>query len=222
MNERSRSSEGMLYSETRETRGDALLTTARHLLPHYRNLMAKWRLATERQLARIEQDRATVSDAMRREALVPKGTAATGAWKELNVDVHFLLIAVRHIVRLAQRIRDMAKEEAPTAVRDELIAALSRFNSQHLEAKMMRDLLEHFDAYAEGAGDLRTRLDQDDLAWGPADGTLADLRQGGLLLLKGGLQLNVQDVGQGALDLADDVVNAIQVDEPWRQLWPES
>lgn len=152
---------------------------------------------------------------------LPRGSASD-LFDLLHADVHFLLVATRHILVLARGIRDMAKREADMKVRDDLIAAHNRFASRHLDAKAMRDLLEHFDAYAEGGGNLRSQLDDCALDWGPLAGTLADQREEGLLLLHGGMQINIQEVGESALRLAEEVYAVIEVDDPSWQVWPPS
>lgn len=159
----------------------------RHLLPCTDLLSGSGVRPRERQLQRIEEGRIAVGHAMTKDARLalqaeksglplPRGSASD-LFDLLHADVHFLLVATRHILVLARGIRDMAKREADMKVRDGLIAAHNRFASRHLDAKAMRDLLEHFDAYAEGGGNLRSQLDEHALDWGPLAGTLADQRE---------------------------------------------
>jgi hypothetical protein len=105
------------------------------------------------QLSRVEELQAIVLENMH---AAETGEAPPRTWLRDGVaffhgqsaDAHFLLIAMRNVLRLAER----AAKDSP-----EIAAALSGFNEDFADVPDLRDMLEHLDEYALGERLLQRR-----------------------------------------------------------------
>jgi hypothetical protein len=100
-----------------------------------------WAAAAERQRERLQAaHEALLSDAGgidEQDVLV----------RQMHVDTHFLLIAARHIQRALDRYRELLDDPRVERIWLDFVVAFP-------EAKRLRDVLEHLDEYALGAGRL--------------------------------------------------------------------
>jgi hypothetical protein len=69
-------------------------------------------------------------------------------------DADLLILALRNVVRAAKFARDVAPGEGRKGLID---ATLSEFDASFPDAKDIRDIIEHFDAYTQGVGNLQKK-----------------------------------------------------------------
>jgi hypothetical protein len=120
------------------------------------------------------------------------------AYDALEIDVHFLLVAVRNVLWLLKRHEDQLGQN------DRLHAAGAAFEAKFEHARWLRDVLEHFDEYAVGIGryqdevapDARTALPY--FVQADNDGNVASLE-----LKLGSLSAPVKGVADEAIRLVD-------------------
>lgn len=64
---------------------------------------------------------------------------------EVQADAHFLLVSIRHVLRLGERLQNLtrASDTRPGALR-------RTFLSKYRDAERLRGILEHFDEYSVG------------------------------------------------------------------------
>lgn len=100
-----------------------------------------WRAAVATQLARVL--------AARDDYLEAQGTANFTAWVEpsqrLDFDVHFLLVAIAHVHRYAERVNRLTGDERTRAALDAFAAAVPGVVA-------LRDYVTHLDDYLLGDG----------------------------------------------------------------------
>ena len=102
-----------------------------------------WRQAIARQSERIE-----VGQQLVLEAFNDGRPVAIEEHQRVMADVHFLLIAVRQILRYLDRLRDLTGDP-------QLVDADSEVRAAMPHVKDARDILEHLDEYAIGLGRLQ-------------------------------------------------------------------
>lgn len=112
------------------------------------------------------------------------------------MDVYFLVLAIRSVVRIheaiASRLADSRLQSAGTA-----------FSRSVPTAKAFRDLYEHIDEYAVGRGRLqRSRVHKDMFPF-PHSVSLE-----GLVVSYGDMRLDLATAAQAAIDLADKTCQA--------------
>lgn len=108
-----------------------------------------WGAVVEMQLRRLERG----TEAHRRRELHPERVtradgfeaAMTGDFGPMQADAYLLIVAVRHLLALADRY---AERHSPERVQ----AARAAFDREAPDAKGIRDVLAHIDAYALGQG----------------------------------------------------------------------
>jgi len=116
------------------------------------------------------------------------------AFGRLRIETHFLLVAIRHVLRCYRR-----SASATGAV--ELEAAGAAFDVRVPEAKNFRDVLEHIDQYAVGEGRLQADDPEAQRFGLRVDFDTAD-PSGHVTLLMGERSLPVKDAALAAIDLA--------------------
>ncbi len=120
-----------------------------------RNLSPQfWITAVERQVERLEAAQremvATGRSARADRSVIPRlYTRGHEIPHEQFADTQFLLVAIRHILRLRDRYRSSTEDQR-------LIDASEAFDEAFPHARDLRDILEHLDDYAEGIGRLQT------------------------------------------------------------------
>ncbi len=166
----------------------------------------KWRAAIEVQLGRAVRAR---DDSLRaREDVAQLAEPAD----RLDYEVHFLVVAIQHVLRLAQ----FAKERRPSDA--ELVSAVDRFLQRVPHAKRLRDYLTHFDDYLSGKGQLqapqrRRRRTVEGPALVPeAPSLFHDVGDTKIVVSIGAVQVDVLDAPRAAVDLAREVVSAWERD----------
>lgn len=117
------------------------------------NSAAFWGAAVRLQLSRVEEMQAVVLENMKAVDIgeVPRRTwllDGVAFFHAQSADIHFLLISMRNVLRLAVRVGVHSPEIA---------AALSAFNEDFADVPDLRDMLEHLGEYALGEGLLQRR-----------------------------------------------------------------
>ena len=97
----------------------------------------------------VELQHERLTELWKRRGEVLDESASTGPgevherwWTEAMADGHFLLIAVRHVLRHGWRLRDLTAGKDGQAAK-----VLDAFMNDHRTAHTKRDILEHFDEY---------------------------------------------------------------------------
>jgi hypothetical protein len=120
-------------------------STIRHHSPGF------WGAAVRLQLARVEEAQAVV---LAEKRAAEEGDTPRQAWLRegvaffhtQNADAHFLLVAMRNVLRSADRA---AQDD------HDIAAATSAFYREFPDVHDLRDMLEHLDEYAIGQGKLQ-------------------------------------------------------------------
>jgi hypothetical protein len=120
------------------------------------------------------------------------------AYEALEIDVHFLLVAVGNILRRLERHEHQLGKD------DRLRAAGATFEEKFEHARWLRNVLEHFDEYAVGIGEHQGEVAPDARSALPCfvqasdDGNVASLE-----FRLGELSVPVKEVANEAVRLAD-------------------
>jgi hypothetical protein len=175
--------------------------------------MYRYRLALHTQATRIEEDIAEVKaagsaieQAMFESFFLPSGKPADieqhlrdlkaqdipYVWR-LRTDVQFLLTSVRGIERMVRG----AVEVAPEEVRDCMRSALAQYARDAPDANLLRNIHEHFEAYAIGKG-----WQTNELPDPTHSGALAMLEEG-IVYWIGGRLFKLWELAAAAESLAD-------------------
>lgn len=107
-----------------------------------------WRAVVATQIERIEEEQARLVESTSpgadpfdfREAIAERGP--------IQADTHFLLIAVRHVLRYHAQYLKLTNDQR-------LIDAEASFNAAIPHVTVLRNVLEHLDEYAVGEGRLQ-------------------------------------------------------------------
>lgn len=153
-----------------------------------------WRFAVEMQISRIEQDLREHQEALRVGRLDVDEHAPWGqSWNRLMHDCHFLLVAVRAVVRYTEAYNRAAPDWR-------YIEALDAFFEAAPHAKAFRDQLEHLDEYLQGTGWAQKRGEVPPKI---SAGVLVRLQQGRVYVRFGDQRLDVYATAAAAIRLAD-------------------
>jgi hypothetical protein len=148
-----------------------------------------WRLAVERQMRRVEEARDGQRPMLEGSGSFPDVLAAQ---HQFIYDAHFLLVAIRNVLRNAELLRKLTGD-------GRVDRALRQFDRRFPDARNLRDVLEHFDAYLLDEG----RLQGDGKVGAGASLTLAWAGPHGLVLAYyDRFEVALQDAGTAAIDLA--------------------
>jgi len=133
----------------------------------------------------------------------------------LEYEAHFLLVAIRNVVRIAEAIAKLHDSE-------ELAWAIGDFRANFPHAANLRDYAEHFDAYQLGEGKHQKPATGKDsqvpensrlwLTWWGAD----DPRTARLTASLGDRQIDLEEAAEGAITLAHAAHQA------WLEGWQEA
>jgi len=126
-----------------------------------------------------------------------RSDAVMAAFGRLRIETHFLLIAIRHVLRCYRRSLHR------TSSRD-VEAAGAAFDAHVPHAKAFRDVLEHIDEYEAGAGRLQAN-DSEAQKFGLRLDFDANDPNGHVTLLLGKRSVPVKDAALAAIDLADAI-----------------
>jgi hypothetical protein len=120
-----------------------------------------------------------------------------------QLDLYLFAISVRGVLRAADLARAIAQDAGMRQRVSKIDRAKGRFDSTIPDSKQVRDVLEHFDAYRRGKGDLQNDRKMDEyVEW-------VEQHEGEITLVLGGtyrLPLNLTKAASDAL--ADAVVDA--------------
>jgi hypothetical protein len=92
-----------------------------------------WIFATQLQMGRIETTRQLLSEA---------GPSRQG-YDALGIDVHFLLVAIQHLLSFQESYLKLTGDER-------LTRGLEKFNRTAIDSTYLRNMLEHLDKYVVG------------------------------------------------------------------------
>jgi hypothetical protein len=121
---------------------------------------------------------------------------------EVQADAHFLLVSIRHVLRLGERLQNL------TRASDTRAGALRRtFLSKYRDAERLRGILEHFDEYSVGGKTDPERGVGPDLY-----GFHVDHDGEHVLLVMGKRRIALVPLGQAAVELA------LGLDALWQEL----
>jgi hypothetical protein len=148
-----------------------------------------WRLAVERQMRRLEEARDRQRPMLAGSGTFPEVLAAQ---HQFIYDAHFLLVAIRNVLGNGELLRKLTGD-------GRVDQALKPFDERFPDARNLRDVLEHFDAYLLDRGNL-----QEDgkvspgasltLAWGEPHGLM--------LAYYDSFEIVLQHAATAAIDLA--------------------
>jgi hypothetical protein len=161
-----------------------------------------WAAAVSCQLERIESHLRCLHETEARSGVpsVPVYDVARPihAYEALEIDVHFLLVAIRNVLWLLKQHEDQLGQD------DRLRAAGTAFEAKFEHARWLRNVLEHFDEYAVGIGEHQGEVAPDARSALPYfvqasnDGNVASLE-----FRLGKLSVPVKEVADEAIRLAD-------------------
>lgn len=118
-----------------------------------------WAAAVSCQLERIESHLRCLHETEARSGLpsvpVYDVVRPIHAYDGLEIDVHFLIVAVRNILWLLKR------HEKELGNDDRLRATGKAFEAKFEHARRLRNVLEHFDGYAVGSGEYQDEVAPD-------------------------------------------------------------
>lgn len=100
-----------------------------------------WTFAIRMQLARIDATRLELSE------LGP----ARQRYDALGIDVHFMLIGVRHVLRYQAKYVELVND-------DRLRRGLENFEATAIDSAYLRNMLEHLDEYVIGKGEHQRKI----------------------------------------------------------------
>ncbi|HEY5054310.1 MAG TPA: hypothetical protein VII45_12975 [Solirubrobacterales bacterium] len=169
-----------------------------------------WAAAVSCQLERIESHLRCLHETEARSGVpsvpVYDVSRPIHAYDALEIDVHFLLVAVRNVLWLLKRHEDQLGKD------DRLRAAGAVFEAKFEHVRKLRNVLEHFDGYAVGRGDFQDEVEPDARRALPYfvqasnDGNVASLE-----FRLGKLSVPVKEVADDAIRLAD-VIEEVRQD----------
>ena len=115
--------------------------------------VGKWEITIGEALGQLMMwERVTAT--MRTRILDPESDHATR-----QGDAHLFAMAVRQVIRFAELIRKLAPNRSP--LRGAIDSALAMFHKTCPQAKDIRDVLDHWDAYMQGVGNAYPAGDPD-------------------------------------------------------------
>lgn len=123
------------------------------------------------------------------------------AWERLHGTAYLVAVAVHEVLAFETRIRRMTRDA-------DLAKARAAFNRLVPEAKDLRDLIVHLDAYAVGEGKRQTTMPPD-LDRRYVSTLLYWTEEGGTYIALGDRQLNLSTAVEAVNDLAP-VVDAVR------------
>lgn len=133
----------------RPRRGEADLIEAATELVRGHISPSALRRRLEVQLRRVEDRRVHLLQLVRSRPPAHRGQETLQAHGDLEAEVHYLLISARHVLIALRRHTAFAESDS------RLVAEGAELDRSFGTARDLRDILEHFDEYAVGSGNLQ-------------------------------------------------------------------